>query len=78
MLPMTDESGAAVVKKRLQSKFEKQPISIVKDSAHLVVAISITAFDKTRSPDHKTFMGLLQKHHAAEEEAVRASIKWSA
>jgi hypothetical protein len=72
ILPMTEQPGADVVRHRLADKLSSRTYPVDGAAASLRVAVSATAYDKTKAPDLKAFVQLVRQRHAAEEAAVSA------
>lgn len=73
LLPMTDEKGAQVVKKRIQTKINNTFFTADTEPATVVLAISIVPFNKEKTPDLKSYRDHISAYHKAEEERTMNS-----
>ncbi len=69
ILPMAKEAGAEAVRQRLYDVFETNSVLLDGAPVQLRMAVSATGYDKERTPDVKSAVGLVLELHAAEERA---------
>lgn len=60
ILPMTDENGAATVKQRLEKRFQQTDFGGAGRRMMLNILISITTFDKEKTPSYSSFKELVR------------------
>ncbi len=66
ILPMTNEAGAMVVKKRLYRKFSQVTFPFGTYGGHCEFSISVTAFDKERTDTIRKYVRHMKKRHREE------------
>ncbi|MBD3345314.1 MAG: hypothetical protein GF401_09660 [Chitinivibrionales bacterium] len=73
ILPMTDESGAKIVRRRIATQLQKNSIPIDDKKAGIQTVISITSSQNVTGPDVMEYMKTVKERHRAAEEQARSA-----
>jgi len=66
ILPMTNEAGARIVKKRFEEALSKGIFTFEEKPLQVRITISVTPFDGTRAQDFKSYIALIKSDHTRE------------
>lgn len=71
ILPMTEEPGAEVVRKRMEAMLREVQFAVGVQTCRLLAVVSATGFERKRTPDLKSFLQLIRERHADAERAAQ-------